>query len=139
MHAEDAEVTQKTQKRRRKEGEKKEKRRRKDRERGRRENYARVAKNSKQLFWVSFANFAFKKYWFFLRLLRNLCAFCVHIRLYLNAALGCESSTFTVNLPSKIAFSFARTFVTISAGIFFSNVPSGDSSEPLNFIMEYWP
>ena len=44
---------------------------------------------------------------------------------------GCESSTLTWNLPARIAASRSRTRLTMSAGMRFSNVPSGDSSEPL--------
>ena len=55
---------------------------------------------------------------------------------YLAVDLGWLSSTLTANLPSWMAFSFARTLVTMSAGIFFSKVPSGASSEPLNFMVE---
>ncbi len=74
-------------------------------------------------FRVTFASFAFKKL----------------LNIYLNEALGCVSSTLTVNLPAKIASCFAFTLALTSAGTLLSNVPSGDSSEPLNFIIEYWP
>ncbi len=52
---------------------------------------------------------------------------------------GGLSSTFTTNLPSRIAFSFARTFSITSFGTLASNVPSGASSDPPYFIIEYEP
>ena len=55
---------------------------------------------------------------------------------YLAVDLGWLSSTLTLNWPARIAFSLARTLAITSAGIFFSNVPSGASSEPLCFIIE---
>ena len=58
---------------------------------------------------------------------------------YFAVDLGWLSSTFTVNLPSKMSFSRALTLATMSAGIFFSKVPSGAREEPLCFIMEYGP
>ena len=56
--------------------------------------------------------------------------------LYFAVGLGWLSSTFTVSLPSAIAFSATLTLATISAGTFFSKLPSGASSEPLCFIVE---
>jgi len=53
--------------------------------------------------------------------------------------LGSVSTTATLNLPSRMSFSFAVTFACRSAGTLLANVPSGASSEPLNFISEYWP
>ncbi|MNJ97980.1 hypothetical protein D3C87_157380 [compost metagenome] len=53
--------------------------------------------------------------------------------------LGSLSLTFTVKLPSRMAFCLAWTLAIRSAGIFCSKVPSGASDEPLCFISEYWP
>ena len=58
---------------------------------------------------------------------------------YFAVDFGSASFTLTANLPSRIAFSFARTFSTTSFGTFASNVPSGASSLPLCFIVEYGP
>ena len=63
------------------------------------------------------------------------CAGMTH-GLYFAVGLGWLSSTLTASLPSAIAFSAALTLATISAGTFFSKVPSGASSEPLCFIVE---
>ena len=52
---------------------------------------------------------------------------------------GSVSTTGTLNLPSRMSFSFAFTFVITAAGTLPSNVPSGASSEPLCFISDYWP
>ena len=54
-------------------------------------------------------------------------------------AFGWLSLTFTVKEPSRIAFSRAATLSMTSLGTFPSKVPSGASSEPLCFIIEYWP
>ncbi len=52
---------------------------------------------------------------------------------------GSVSTTSTVNAPSTIAFSFAFAFFATSAGTLLAKVPSGASSEPLYFIVEYLP
>ncbi len=53
--------------------------------------------------------------------------------------LGSLSTTFTLKLPSRMAFCLAWTRATSSAGILLSKVPSGASDEPWCFISEYWP
>ena len=58
---------------------------------------------------------------------------------YFAVDLGCESSTFTLNLPDRISASRAFTRAMTSAGTLFSKVPSGASSEPLFFMCEYTP
>ena len=50
---------------------------------------------------------------------------------------GSVSITATLNLPSRISFSFTFTRACRSAGTLLANVPSGASSEPLCFISEY--
>jgi len=47
---------------------------------------------------------------------------------YFAVDLGWLSSTLTVNLPSWMAFSLARTLATSSAGIFFSKSPAGPAT-----------
>ena len=58
---------------------------------------------------------------------------------HLAPGLGCLSSTFTVNLPARISASRALTLAASSAGTLVAKVPSGASSLPLYFIIEYLP
>lgn len=55
---------------------------------------------------------------------------------YLAVDLGSVSLTFTVNLPLRIAACLSATAFLMLAGTLASNVPSGESSEPLCFIIE---
>ena len=52
---------------------------------------------------------------------------------------GGASLTLTTNLPERSSSSRAITLAITSFGTFDSKLPSGASSEPLNFIIEYWP
>ena len=61
------------------------------------------------------------------------------VRRHFAVDFGWSSSTLTLNLPDWMSASLALTLAITSAGTFFSNVPSGASSEPLCFIIEYGP
>ncbi|CAG0956854.1 hypothetical protein BURK1_00499 [Burkholderiales bacterium] len=69
---------------------------------------------------------------------RNRGAIGHHVR-YFAVDFGSASLTLTTNFPSRIALSFAATLSLISFGTLVSNVPSGASSLPRCFIIEYGP